>query len=162
MCSYCFAGGEKGVKISFMKHSGARVCWPVPIILTIYYLGDWDWEDEVRGQPRQIAHESPSLKQITRAKWTGDVVQAVEYFLHKREVLSSNPISLSLTHTHARAHTPKKTTQQDLETCGPTGRGNWALQFFPLLLKRKKKDAPLFPQQLQDHKGIFLPDSVLA
>jgi hypothetical protein len=48
------------------------------------YLGG---RDQVQGQPRQITHKTPSSK-ITRAKWTGDVVQVVECFC-KCKALSS-------------------------------------------------------------------------
>jgi hypothetical protein len=40
--------------------------------------------------PKQIVHET-LISKITRAKWTGDVAQAVEHLLCKCEVLSPNP-----------------------------------------------------------------------
>jgi hypothetical protein len=60
----------------------------MPVILVI-------WKAEigriaVRGQPRQIVHETPSPK-TTRAKWTGGVVQMVNNVHYKHEALSSNP-----------------------------------------------------------------------
>jgi hypothetical protein len=53
------------------------------------------WEAEIRrivvqGQPRQKVHEIP-ISKITRGKWTGGVVQAVQLLLCKHEALSSNP-----------------------------------------------------------------------
>jgi hypothetical protein len=39
---------------------------------------------KVQGQPRQIIHKNP-ISKITRAKWTGGVVQAVEC-LQKHEI----------------------------------------------------------------------------
>jgi hypothetical protein len=60
----------------------------MPVILAI-------WEAkigriEVRGQPRQIGHETSSPK-ITRAKWATIVAQVVDHLLCKCEALSSNP-----------------------------------------------------------------------
>jgi hypothetical protein len=55
--------------------------WFTPVILAT-------WEAEIG----RIA-EIPSPK-ITRAKWTGDVTQAVEHLLCKHEALSSNPVTL--------------------------------------------------------------------
>jgi hypothetical protein len=46
---------------------------------------------EVLGQLGQIVHETPIFK-ITRAKWTGGVVQAVEHLCCKHKALSSNPV----------------------------------------------------------------------
>jgi hypothetical protein len=46
---------------------------------------------EVRGQPREIVHETPpaSISKITRAKWTVVVAQAAEDLLCKPDSLSS-------------------------------------------------------------------------
>jgi hypothetical protein len=44
----------------------------------------------VQGQPRQIILETPTSK-VTRAKWTGDVAQVVEYLPCKSVTLNSNP-----------------------------------------------------------------------
>jgi hypothetical protein len=53
------------------------------------------WETEIRritvqGHPRKIVCETP-ISKITRAKWTGDVAQAVELLLCNCKTLSSNP-----------------------------------------------------------------------
>jgi hypothetical protein len=53
------------------------------------------WETEirrilVRGQPRQIVLKNP-ISKITRAQWTGGVVQVVERLFCMHETLSSNP-----------------------------------------------------------------------
>jgi hypothetical protein len=53
------------------------------------------WEAEIRkitvqAQPRQIVQETPTSK-ITKAKWPGGVVQAIEHLLCNCEALSSNP-----------------------------------------------------------------------
>jgi hypothetical protein len=53
------------------------------------------WEVEIRriiirGQLKQIVHETPTSK-ITRVKWTGGMAQAVEHLLYKCEALSSKP-----------------------------------------------------------------------
>jgi hypothetical protein len=62
--------------------------WLRPVILAT-------WEDDIQriedqGQP-QTNNSRLSVPKITRAKWTGSVVQAVEYFLCKCKALSSNP-----------------------------------------------------------------------
>jgi hypothetical protein len=49
-------------------------------------LSNHGWEAEigritVRGQPGQIVHEIP-ISKITKAKWIGDVAQAVEHLLY--------------------------------------------------------------------------------
>jgi hypothetical protein len=55
------------------------------------------WEAEIRrtviqGQPGQTVHKTLSpISRITRAKWTGGVVQTMEYLLCSCEALSSNP-----------------------------------------------------------------------
>jgi hypothetical protein len=43
----------------------------------------------IQAQPGQNVQEIPSPK-ITRAKWSGDVAQAIEHLLCKCEALSSN------------------------------------------------------------------------
>jgi hypothetical protein len=43
-----------------------------------------------QGQPEQIVCETP-ISKVTRAKWTGGVVQVVEHLLCKCEALSSKP-----------------------------------------------------------------------
>jgi hypothetical protein len=54
------------------------------------YLGEAEiGRMEVQGQPRQIV----GISEITRAKWTGDVAQALESLFCKCEALSSNPSS---------------------------------------------------------------------
>jgi hypothetical protein len=52
------------------------------------------WESEIRrikirGHPQQIVHKTP-ISKITKAKWTGGMVQGVEHLLCKHKVLSSN------------------------------------------------------------------------
>jgi hypothetical protein len=41
---------------------------------------------EVRGQPGQMVRETP-ISKITRAKWTGEVAQAVQHLLCKCKAL---------------------------------------------------------------------------
>jgi hypothetical protein len=60
-----------------------------PVILTT-----WEaeiWRIVILGQPGQMARET-SISKITRAKWTGDVAQALECLLCKGKALSSNLI----------------------------------------------------------------------
>jgi hypothetical protein len=55
-------------------------------------LSTWEAKIErivVQRQPRKIVHKTPSSK-ITRAKWTGDMAQAVECLLCKNKALCSN------------------------------------------------------------------------
>jgi hypothetical protein len=52
------------------------------------------WETKIRrikdrGHSRQIVYETP-ISKITKAKWTGDMANAVELLLYKFEALSSN------------------------------------------------------------------------
>jgi hypothetical protein len=44
----------------------------------------------VGGQPEQIVLLQESISQITRAKWTGGVAQAIELLLCKCKALRSN------------------------------------------------------------------------
>jgi hypothetical protein len=51
------------------------------------------WEAEtgriaIQGQPGHIVHEP--ISKITRAEWTGDVAQAIEYLFYQWETLSAN------------------------------------------------------------------------
>jgi hypothetical protein len=68
------------------KRHNARSWWLTPIVLAT-------WETEIGiigGQIRQIVCKI-SIFKTTRAKLTGDVVQAVEFLLCKLKALSSNP-----------------------------------------------------------------------
>jgi hypothetical protein len=54
------------------------------------------WEAEIGritvwGQPGQTVLETP-ISKVTRAKWTGGVVQAVEHLLCTCKTLNSNPV----------------------------------------------------------------------
>jgi hypothetical protein len=49
-------------------------------------LATWDYS-----RPKQANNSQDPVSKRTRAKWTGDVAQAVEHLLCKRKALSSNP-----------------------------------------------------------------------
>jgi hypothetical protein len=51
------------------------------------------WEAEIR----KTNSLQDSISKITRAKWTGDVAQAVQCLLCKPEALSSNPSTTTTT-----------------------------------------------------------------
>jgi hypothetical protein len=53
------------------------------------YLGGWDWKYHGSRPVQRNSFQDP-ISKITRLKWTGGVVQAVECLLCKPEALSSN------------------------------------------------------------------------
>jgi hypothetical protein len=69
-------------------------------------LGSSDQENHGLRLARQIVLETPIFK-ITRAKWTEDMLQAVEYLLCKHKAPSSNP-----SHTKKKKKKKKKETKQ--------------------------------------------------
>jgi hypothetical protein len=55
------------------------------------YLGGCDKEDQGSGSAwANISQDH--ISKIIRAKWTGDVAQAIERLPHKFEALNSNPV----------------------------------------------------------------------
>jgi hypothetical protein len=68
-----------------------------------------------RGHPGQIICETP-ISKISRAKWTGDVAQAVEHCKYK--ALSSNP-SPTKKKKKANVHTPQFKTKLSNEFINP-------------------------------------------
>jgi hypothetical protein len=62
-------------------------------VLTPVIPASWEaemWKITVRGQPGQNSSRDP-ISKISRAEWTGGVVQKVEHLLCKCRALSSNP-----------------------------------------------------------------------
>jgi hypothetical protein len=53
------------------------------------YLGGWNWEN-CSLRPAQANSSQDPISKITRAKWTGDVAQAVDHLLCKCESMSPN------------------------------------------------------------------------
>jgi hypothetical protein len=85
-------------------------------------LATWEAEMErmvMRGQPGQIVLQTP-ISNITRAKWTGSVVQAVEHLLCKSAILSSSPI-------------PRREREREKEREREREREMYNLYLFPIL-----------------------------
>jgi hypothetical protein len=62
----------------------------------------------VQDQPWQIVHDVP-ISNITRAKWTGGVAQAIRELAFKHKALSSNPNSTKTKKAHSQQNLEYKT-----------------------------------------------------
>jgi hypothetical protein len=105
-----FVTNKKFISFVFFRNSCFKNLWkvswvPLAPACKPSHLGDWDRKDG-GSRPAQANSSQDLISKIITAKWTGDVVQAVEYLLCKYETLSSNPNPTKInTHeTSIRSH----------------------------------------------------------